>query len=107
MKRLRRLESRGLLKRGWKSGDRRNYYRTAENLETALQKGMLNFLVQKTQALDAEFREMEEALVGSRQKSRKDHEVNFLLSRIRRTRQLQGRLISFLKSPLIKLLARS
>ena len=43
----RQLESMGLLRRSWKKGDRKNYFRTADNFETALRQGLMVFLFQQ------------------------------------------------------------
>jgi DNA-binding transcriptional regulator GbsR (MarR family) len=48
---VRQLESLGLVKQIWMKGDRRNYYRTADNIAAALQKGIFTVLNQKMQRL--------------------------------------------------------
>jgi len=104
---VRRLEGLGLLKKGWKAGDRKNYYRTADNLETALQKGVMNFLAQRMQSLEGELLEMDEILDKETKKGGRNDEAAFLRGRIRRIRQLQGRLGKVLRSPFIKILTRA
>lgn len=103
----RRLENLGLLKRVWKSGDRKSYYRTADNLSAALQEGMRNFLNQKLHILEADFGEMNELLDRELKVRGSDGELRFLQGRIRRIRQLQSRLSTLLKNPIVRLLAGS
>lgn len=103
----RRLETIGLLKRVWKSGDRKNYYRTADNLSAALQEGMRNFLNQKLHMLETDFSEMNELLDRELKVNGADGELKFLQGRIKRIRQLQGRLSTLLKNPIVRFLAGS
>ena len=46
----RQLESLGLLRRSWKSGDRKTYYRTADDIATALHQGLLILVRRRARA---------------------------------------------------------
>jgi DNA-binding transcriptional regulator GbsR (MarR family) len=44
---VRQLEQFGMARKVWKSGDKRNYYKSAENIAKALQQGLLSLVRQK------------------------------------------------------------
>ena len=102
----RQLESLGLLRRVWKRGDRKSYYRTAENLATALQHGLLGFVRQKVDAVAAELEQVDGMLVEADKEQEERSETAFLRSRVRRAREMEGRLEKILKSPLLKVFVR-
>ena len=45
---VRQLEKFGLARKVWRSGDKRNYYKSAENIGKALQQGLLSLVRQKS-----------------------------------------------------------
>jgi DNA-binding transcriptional regulator GbsR (MarR family) len=104
----RQLESLGLVHRVWMPGDRRSYYRTAENIRAALQQGLLTVVKQRVESvgaeLDAVHGDLSKAL-GSRKS--KDHETQFLFGRVKRAKELRDRVSALLRSRILrKLLIR-
>lgn len=98
----RQLESFGLVRRVWKSGDRKNYYRTAENIATALQQGLLAFIRQKMQGVAAELDYANDMLEKAAGNSNTDPDTQFLCNRVKRAKQLRDRAKHVLESPLLK-----
>jgi len=100
----RQLEKLGLVKRSWKKGDRKSYYRTAENIETALKNGLISFILQKIQTVDNELDQAVKLLSdgsGARQTS---PETAFVRSRVERAKSLSDGIGGILESPFLKLL---
>ena len=102
----RQLESLGLLRRVWKPGDRRSYYRSADNIATAVQEGLMAFLSQKIRAAASELEAADALLGGAAAAARHDPEVQFVHSRVKRARVLQSRLQKVLTSPLLKIFTK-
>jgi DNA-binding transcriptional regulator GbsR (MarR family) len=101
---VRQLESLALVRRVWKKGDRRNYYRTAEDVGAALRNGLLALLRQKIAATSLELDNAAEALKsGGRDRS---PETEFLYGRVKRARELCERASKVVESPLLKLFTR-
>jgi DNA-binding transcriptional regulator GbsR (MarR family) len=98
----RQLESLGLLRRSWKAGDRKTYYRTADDIATALHQGLLIMVRNKMGLLATELKQAEAELKsgGSEQ------ETDFILGRVKRARKLRDTAMSVLENPVVKLLAR-
>lgn len=98
----RQLESLGLLRRSWKSGDRKTYYRTADDIASALHQGLLMMVRNKMSLLATELQQAEADLkpAGS------DAETEFILGRVKRARKLRDTAMSVLENPLVKLLTR-
>jgi DNA-binding transcriptional regulator GbsR (MarR family) len=98
----RQLESLGLLRRSWKSGDRKTYYRTADDIASALHQGLLMLVRNKMGMLATELQQAEAEL------SPKDAgaEAAFMLSRVKRARKLRDTAMSVLENPVVKLLTR-
>jgi DNA-binding transcriptional regulator GbsR (MarR family) len=101
----RQLEGLGLLRREWKRGDRRNYYRTADTMAAALQQGLLGLVRQKLEAVAAELDQADRLLADASGKQG-EREIAFLRGRVKRARVLGGRLGKILRSPLLKVFAR-
>lgn len=101
---VRQLEQLGLAKKVWKKGDRKNYYRSADNIATALQNGILSLLRQKVELFG---NELDDAigLLNIHNTNDDKNSVEFLQQRIRRARKLQGRLKLLLSNPLVRLLS--
>jgi DNA-binding transcriptional regulator GbsR (MarR family) len=99
----RQLESMGMITRGWKSGQRKVYYRTADNIGVALQNGLLGFVRQKVQSAGAELdaahgllREpLEECGPG------RDPERDFVRQRVERARTVRDKIDQLLQMPLL------
>lgn len=98
----RQLEGLGLVRRSWKPGDRKTYYRTADDIATALHQGLLNLVRSKMSLLAVELTQAESEL-----KSGKGSDAAFMLGRVKRARQLRDTAMGLLENPLVKLLTRA
>lgn len=96
---VRQLEAFGLVRRVWKTGDRKKYYCTADNIGVALQHGLAAFARQKLQLVDGELEAAESLLRG------RSAEASFLKSRVKRARALSNRVAKILESRWMKLFA--
>ena len=101
----RQLEHLGLVRRAWKQGDRKSYYRTAENIGTALQEGALALLRRKFAAAGAALDDALDLLSRSAG-AMDDAEWDFLNRRLTRSRQLHKRFSALLSNPVVRLLTR-
>lgn len=101
----RQLDSLGLVKRVWVAGDKRSYYKTADNIATALGQGVLSMLRRRLEYIDTEFQQVSGELVSSLESDPKDADLKFISDRVHRARFLQSRLLKLLNSPLMKLLS--
>lgn len=100
----RQLEKLGLVKRTWKKGDRKSYYRTADNVETALKSGLLSFILQKIHTVGVELDEASRLLSGIG--AGEEDDVKFLLSRVERAKTLRDGVINLLNNPLVGLFTK-
>lgn len=98
----RQLESMGLLRRSWKKGDRKNYFRTAENFETALRHGLLSFLFQKIQAVGLELNHVNQLLENEAEKNDSDSDTHFVYRRVKRAKFLRDQVASLLENPFLQ-----
>lgn len=98
----RQLESLGLLRRSWKAGDRKTYYRTADDIASALHQGLLMMVRNKMSLLATELQQAETELKTGENGS----EAEFILGRVKRARKLRDTAMSVLENPLVKLLTR-
>lgn len=96
----RQLESLGLLRRSWKSGDRKTYYRTADDIATALHQGLLMMVRNKMGLLAAELQQAEVDLKSD------DADAMFILGRVKRAKKLRDTAMAVLENPVVKLLTR-
>ena len=103
----RQLESLGLLRRSWKKGDRKSYYRTPDNIAMALQQGLFRFVNQRIYAVGSELEHVHSLLESSEADAGRDKESDFLRSRVKRAKQLHDRAARLLNNPLLKMLAKS
>lgn len=94
----RQLENLGLIRRVWKRGDRRGYYRSADDIATALHQGLLTLVRSRLAALAEELQTAEDAL----QPHEKDAGAAFLLARVQRAQKLRGTAMKVLESPLVR-----
>jgi len=99
----RQLENMGLIRRSWKKGDRKNYYRTADNIETALRQGLLVFLFQKFQSLGTELDQNIQLLEKEAAKADSDPEALFVYNRIKRAKSLRDKVVNLFESPFLKI----
>lgn len=103
----RQLETLGLLRRVWKRGDRKSYYRTADNVASALQQGLLAFLRQKTRAVAEELDRAHEELQEVSADAGDDKDAAFLYSRVERAKLLRDRGAKLLQSRLLDFFVKS
>ncbi|KJS01668.1 MAG: hypothetical protein VR65_07920 [Desulfobulbaceae bacterium BRH_c16a] len=101
---VRQLEQLGLARKVWKSGDKRNYYKSAENIAKALQQGLLTVVRQKIGLFGDELDGSLELLEAASRNSSKKDELVFLRQRIERAKNLQKGLEKVLGNPLVRLL---
>ena len=97
---VRQLEQLGFVRRIWVSGDRKKYYRSADNIGSSLQQGLLAFLRQKVVLFGAELDAALDLL------SNDSDEAVFLRQRISRAKKLQSITLRLLGNPLLGFLAK-
>jgi DNA-binding transcriptional regulator GbsR (MarR family) len=104
---VRQLEQLGLVRKVWKKGDRKNYFRSAENIGNALQQGLLAIVRQRVQLfggeLDAGLVLLDSAVVTEDEKE----DLQFLQQRVERAKKLQKHLDFVLDNPLVRLLTKA
>lgn len=101
---VRQLEQLGLAIKVWKGGDKRNYYKSAENIAKALQQGVLSLVRQKIQIFGGQLESSLELIDEIADNSPSKNEMVFLRQRIERAKKLQNGLERVLGNPLVKLL---
>lgn len=101
---VRQLEQLGLARKVWKTGDKKNYFKSADNIASALQQGVLALVRQKIQLFGGELDSTLEIVQSIPQESQTRHEVAFLKQRIERAKKLQKGLDRVLGNPLVRLL---
>ena len=97
----RQLEHLGLIRRTWREGDRRKYYRTVDNIGVALRQGLLSILRNKIEAMAGELDVAHAALAAG---ARADTEIQFLAGRVKRAKVLRDRADKVFGHPLLSLL---
>ena len=101
----RQLEMLGLVNRVWVKGERKKYYRSAENIARALQQGLLSQVRQKMQHFGGELDVCME-LLDDATEQKETQDLEFLRQRVGRAIKLQKRLNKILGNPLVRLLTR-
>lgn len=101
---VRQLEQLGLARKVWKIGDKRNYYKSAENIAKALQQGVLTLVRKKITFFGGELDDSLELLNEISDNSPSSDEIVFLKQRITRAKKLQNGLERVLGNPLVRLL---
>lgn len=100
----RQLEGLGFLKRVWRRGDRRVYFRTADNLGEVFREGLVAVARRKVESisneLDRTTRMMDEDGCPD------DPEIRFLSNRIKRAKDLSDRANKILNSRILRYLSR-
>ena len=99
----RQLEQLGLVRRVWVKGDRKNYYRSADNIAQALQQGLQTFFRQKVLTFGGELKQAMSILEEDADNN--SQEAVFLRQRIDRAFTLQQRIERVLNNPIWKLFA--
>lgn len=100
----RQLDTLGLVKRVWVAGDKRSFYKSADNIATALGNGLLSMLRRRLEYIDNEFCQVSDELDAGLKEDPKDADLQFISDRVHRAQVLQSRVLKVLNSPLIKLL---
>ncbi|NTW87912.1 MAG: hypothetical protein HGB26_02030 [Desulfobulbaceae bacterium] len=101
----RQLEQLGLVRRIWRKGEKKKYYRSADNIAQAIQKGIFTVVQNKVKLFGDELECS--AIILNETGSDNDPEFDFLRQRVGRAKSLQKKLHLFLNNPLIKVLSRS
>jgi len=96
------LERMGLIHRVRKAGDRKRYYRSADDIGSALRHGILKFARAKLSALETDLKLADESLAGLK----KDAGAKFLAGRVARLHQLNKQAGRVLDNPLVNLFAK-
>ncbi len=96
------LERMGLVQRVRKKGDRKRYYRSADDIGSALRHGILTFARAKMAVLETDLGRAGEALGGLES----DERTQFLESRVARMRKLNQKAGQLLDNPLVKLFSK-
>ena len=96
------LERMGLIHRVRKAGDRKRYYRSADDIGSALRHGILKFARAKMAVLDADLEHADEVLA----ERKKEGGAKFLAARVARMRELNRRAGRLLDNPLVKLFSK-
>jgi DNA-binding transcriptional regulator GbsR (MarR family) len=102
----RQLEALGLVSRVWVKGERKKYYRSADNIASALQQGLLSLIRQKVQFFGGELDACTQ-LLDNTDEHVATRELDFLKQRVNRAGKLQKRLDKVLGNPLVRLLTKS
>ena len=96
------LERLGLVRRVRKAGDRKRYYRSADDIGSALRQGILTFARAKMAVLEMELSEADAELAGQP----KNMESQFLAGRVVRVRELNRRAERIIDNPLVQLFSK-
>jgi DNA-binding transcriptional regulator GbsR (MarR family) len=97
----RQIEKLGLIKRTWKKGDRKSYYRTADNIETALKNGLMSFVLQKLDTVGMELDQANKVLSAAIVESGEDPETLFVRRRVERAKSLRDAVLTILNNPIL------
>lgn len=92
----------GLIARVRRAGDRKRYYRSADDVGSALRHGILKFARAKMAALEMELSRADESLADLK----KEAGAKFLASRVARLHQLNRRAGRLLDHPLVNLFSK-
>ena len=100
----RQLERLGVLKRIWIKGDRKNYFKIAENLASALQNGILDLIRSKLRVANEELDYAESYL--SKQEQNGNKETKYLLDQLKRAKTIRDSASLLIDNPLVKWMGR-
>ena len=104
---VRQLEQLGFVRRVWVKGDRKKYYRSADNIGNSLQQGFLAFLRNKLDFFGAELNSALTLLEGLSAEEKTSEDYIFLQQRMNRAKKLQGILLKILGNPLVDFLTKN
>ena len=102
---IRQLERLGMVARVWKKGDRKSYYRTADNFTNALQKGTIEFVNQKIAIVGEEIEQAHRLIEQIDPEEAKSRELKFLDKRLKRAKKLQDKVVKVLNHPILRKLS--
>ncbi|HID01773.1 MAG TPA: hypothetical protein EYP18_00975 [Desulfobacterales bacterium] len=102
----RQLERLGMIVRVRKKGDRKSYYRTADNFIPALQQGIVEFVRQKMQTVGVEIEYAHSLLHEEENEAVDDPDLIFLGKRVDRAMVLKRKVEKVFDNPFVNLLAR-
>jgi DNA-binding transcriptional regulator GbsR (MarR family) len=100
----RQLEGFGFLKRVWRQGDRRVYFRTADNLGEVFREGVVAMVRRKVESVASELERTTQLMEEAEQAD--DPEIRFLSNRIKRAKDLSDRANKILNSRILRYLSR-
>ncbi|BHH82672.1 hypothetical protein LA52FAK_09610 [Desulforhopalus sp. 52FAK] len=103
---VRQLEKLGLARKVWITGDRKNYFRSAENITNALQQGLLGVVRQRVELFGHELEVVRELIEKDICEDSCQGDSSFLMSRITRALTIQKRLQKILGNPLLNLFSK-
>jgi HTH-type transcriptional regulator, glycine betaine synthesis regulator len=101
----RQLEQLGLIKQVWLKGERKKYYRSADNLAQALQNGLLAIVRKRVEDFGEQL-ESTSALLNVLDDGKND-DVSFLRKRVKRAGRLQKGLERVLGNSFVKILTKA
>ena len=102
----RQLEQLGLIKRVWVKGQRKKFYKSADNLAQALQQGFLSIVRQRVKDFGEQL-ESADGVLKEAEESDASAEVEFLKRRIARAGKLQKGLSFALGNPFVRILTKA
>ena len=100
----RQLEQLGLARRIWRRGERKKFYRSADNIAQAIQKGILGMVQTKVKLFGEELDASRDIL--RMVEDEKNGELQFLSHRVGRAMSLQKRLHTFINNPFVRIFTR-
>lgn len=98
----RQLERLGMIVRVWKGGDRKSYYRTADNFIQALQRGVVEYLQQKLSVVGNEIEYAHNILKDIELGD--DPDSRFLAKRVQRASELKSKTEKLINNPIVNFL---
>ncbi len=102
---VRQLEQLGLARRVWRSGDKRNFYKSADNIGKALQQGLLALVRQKVKIFGDTLEASLHLIQALPEDTSARDDRAFLQQRIKRAQKLQNGLEKILENPVIRLIS--
>lgn len=100
----RQLEGLGFLKRVWHRGDRKVYFRTADNLGEVFREGLVAIVRRKVESIGNELERATEVMNEAGVEM--DSELRFLSNRVKRAKDLSERANNILNSRILRYLSR-
>jgi DNA-binding transcriptional regulator GbsR (MarR family) len=103
----RQLEQFGVVVKVWKENDRKIYYRSADNIASALQQGILSLVRRKLELFSEDLEDVMRLLNETQTKDIAwDRNYVFFQKRVARAKQLQQRMEKLINHPIIRFLGK-